>query len=94
LAKDVDGIDSMFTLIQGMFNKNRLRDIIRNFIYIPDSSKKNEKIVCRYPQYYAARALYDNIKKPKSPKETEKAELTLAPQVAVRVSPCFISHDC
>jgi len=63
LAKDVDGIDSMFTLIQGMFHKNRLRDIIRNFIYIPDSSKKNEKIVCRYPQYYAARALYDNIKR-------------------------------
>jgi type I restriction enzyme, R subunit len=63
LAKDVDGIDSMFTLVQGMFHKNRLRDIIRNFIYIPDSSKKDEKIVCRYPQYYAARSLYDNIKK-------------------------------
>jgi type I restriction enzyme, R subunit len=67
LAKEVDGIDSMFTLIQGMFNKNRLRDIIRNFIYIPDSSKKNEKIVCRYPQYYAARALYDNIKRSQKP---------------------------
>lgn len=67
LAKDVDGIDSMFTLIQGMFNKNRLRDIIRNFIYLPDNSKKEEKIVCRYPQYYAARALYDNIKKAQKP---------------------------
>lgn len=67
LAKDVDGIDSMFTLVQGMFNKNRLRDIIRNFIYIPDSSKKEEKIVCRYPQYYAARALYENIKKAQKP---------------------------
>jgi len=67
LAKEVDGIDSIFTLIQGMFHKNRLRDIIRNFIYIPDSSKKNEKIVCRYPQYYAARALYDNIKKAQKP---------------------------
>ena len=62
LAKDVDGIDSMFTLIKGMFNKTRLKDIIRNFIYLPDSSKKFEKIVCRYPQYYAARALYENIK--------------------------------
>lgn len=72
LAKDVDGIDSMFTLIQGMFHKNRLRDIIRNFIYIPDSSKKNEKIVCRYPQYYAARALYDNIKKAQRPKGNGK----------------------
>ena len=67
LAKDVDGIDSMFTLIQGMFHKNRLRDIIRNFIYIPDTSKKNEKILCRYPQYYAARVLYDSIKKAQKP---------------------------
>ena len=62
LAKDVDGIDSMFTLVQGMLHHDRLRDIIRNFIYIPDSSKKDEKIVCRYPQYYAARRLYDTIK--------------------------------
>jgi type I restriction enzyme R subunit len=72
LAKDVNGIDSMFTLIQGMFNKNRLRDIIRNFIYIPDSSKKNEKIVCRYPQYYATRALYDNIKLAQKPEGNGK----------------------
>jgi type I restriction enzyme R subunit len=72
LAKEVDGIDSMFTLVQGMFNKNRLRDIIRNFIYIPDSSKKNEKIVCRYPQYYAARALYDSIKQAQKPKGNGK----------------------
>ena len=72
LAKDVDGIDSMFTLIQGMFHKNRLRDIIRNFIYVPDSSKKNEKFVCRYPQYYAARALFDNIKKAQKPEGNGK----------------------
>ena len=68
LAKEVDGINSMYTLIQGMFHHNRLRDIIRNFIYFPDSSKKNEKIVCRYPQYYAARCLYDNVKKTQKPK--------------------------
>ncbi len=68
LAKDVDGIDSMFTLVQGILNQNRLRDIIRNFIYIPDTSKKNEKIVCRYPQYYAANRLYDNIKIAQRPK--------------------------
>ncbi len=59
---DVDGIASMHSMIQGMFNKERLVDIIHNFIYIPDSSKKEEKIVCRYPQYYATRKLYENIK--------------------------------
>ena len=72
LAKDVNGIDSMFTLISGMFDKNRLRDIIRNFIYIPDSSKKNEKIVCRYPQYYAAKRLFDTIKSAQKPEGNGK----------------------
>jgi len=50
-----------------MLHHNRLRDIVRNFIYLPDTSKKDEKIVCRYPQYYAARALYDSIKKAQKP---------------------------
>ncbi|MDP1728014.1 MAG: HsdR family type I site-specific deoxyribonuclease [Bacteroidota bacterium] len=62
LAKDVDGIESLYTLVQGMFDRGRLRDIIQNFIFLPDSSKKNEKIVCRYPQYYAAKKLFDNIR--------------------------------
>ena len=67
MPNEVDGINAMFTLIQGMFNRNRLRDIIQNFIYLPDSSKKNEKIVCRYPQYYAATKLFENIKQHQKP---------------------------
>jgi len=67
LDKDVDGIDAMYTLIHGMFNHDDLRGIIRNFIYIPDASKKDEKIVCRYPQYYAAIKLYENIKTHQKP---------------------------
>jgi type I restriction enzyme, R subunit len=64
---DVDGISSLYTLAQGMFNKYRLRDIVHNFIYIPDSSKKDEKIVCRYPQYYGANKLLANIQKHQRP---------------------------
>ena len=60
--QEVDGISSMYSLVQGMLQKDRLRDIIRNFIYIPDTSKKEDKIVCRYPQYYAANKLLENIK--------------------------------
>jgi type I restriction enzyme R subunit len=67
MPNEVDGIDALFTLIQGMFNRKRLRDIIQNFIYLPDSSKKNEKIVCRYPQYYAAVKLFENIKTHQKP---------------------------
>ncbi len=57
-----DGIDSLYTMIAGLFNQNRLRDIIKNFIYFPDTSSHDVKLLCRYPQYYAARKLYDNIK--------------------------------
>lgn len=61
LVKEVDGIDSLYTLIEGMFNRDRLRNIIRNFIFFPDSSKQDVKIVCRYPQFYAANKLFHNI---------------------------------
>ncbi len=62
-----DGISSLHTMLQGLFNKARLRDVIRNFIYFPDSSKAEVKIVCRYPQYYAARKLHHNIKLARKP---------------------------
>ncbi|WP_151087135.1 type I restriction endonuclease subunit R [Hymenobacter baengnokdamensis] len=61
LAQDVDGINTLYTLVEGMLDRTRLRDIVRNFIYLPDSSKRNEKVVCRYPQYYAAHKLYNQI---------------------------------
>lgn len=68
LDKEVDGINSMYTMIQGLFNKDRLREVIHHFIYFPDSNKQELKIVCRYPQYYAATKLLDNIKVHQKPK--------------------------
>lgn len=67
LSKDVDGIDSMFTLVKGILNHKRLLDIIQNFIFFPDTSKKEEKILCHYPQYYSARLLYNSIKLAEKP---------------------------
>lgn len=62
-AKDKagDGISSLRTMIAGLMRKDRLIDVIRNFIYFPDTSKDEQKFICRYPQYFAARALYQNI---------------------------------
>lgn len=62
MPNEVDGINSLYTMVQGMLQKERLGDIIQNFVFLPDSPNKEEKIVCRYPQYYAARALFENIK--------------------------------
>ncbi|MFP4243054.1 MAG: type I restriction endonuclease subunit R [Chitinispirillaceae bacterium] len=60
--KEQDGINSLYTMVKGMFNRVRLVDIIRNFVFFPDTSKEDVKIVCRYPQYYAARKLFQSIK--------------------------------
>lgn len=59
---DKEGVDSLFTMIKGLFNQKRFLDVIKNFIYFPDRSSKEEKIVPRYPQYYAANKLFESIK--------------------------------
>jgi type I restriction enzyme R subunit len=70
--KGVDGINSLYSMVKGMFNKDRLVDIVRNFVYFPDTSKEDIKIVCRYPQYYAARKLFYSIKKSMKPEGNGK----------------------
>nr|WP_320114672.1 HsdR family type I site-specific deoxyribonuclease [uncultured Desulfuromonas sp.] len=62
-----DGINALHTMIEGLFNPQRLRQTIRHFIFFPDTSKHQLKVVCRYPQFYAALKLYDNIKKHRKP---------------------------
>ncbi|WP_270659529.1 type I restriction endonuclease subunit R [Paraclostridium bifermentans] len=62
-----DGIDSLFTMVNGLFNKERFIDLIHNFIYFPDTSTKEEKIVPRYPQYYAANKLLNSVKRNMKP---------------------------
>ena len=62
-AKDkaCDGINSLKTMIAGLFRKDRLIDVVHNLVYFPDTSKDEKKYICRYPQYFAARSLFQNI---------------------------------
>jgi HsdR family type I site-specific deoxyribonuclease len=60
-SRDAEGINSLYTMIQGLFSPTTLVDVIRNFIFIPDVSRSEVKILCRYPQYYAATKLFHNI---------------------------------
>ncbi len=56
------GFNSLETMIRGLFRKDRLLGVIKDFVYIPDTSNSETKIVCRYPQYFAATILYDRLK--------------------------------
>ncbi len=65
-ANDTDtvanGISSLFTMIEGAFAKDRVVALLRDFVFYPDDSPKNEAIVCRYPQFFGARKMLENIK--------------------------------
>ena len=57
-----NGISSLFTMIKGAFAKDRVIALIRDFIFYPDDSPKSKAIVCRYPQFFGARKMLENIK--------------------------------
>ena len=65
-ANDTDkvsnGISSLLTMIKGAFAKERVLQILRDFVFYPDDSKKEEAIVCRYPQFFGANKMLDNIR--------------------------------
>lgn len=60
--KATEGISSLLTMMKGMFRKERLLSVMKDFVFLPDSSKKELKIVCRYPQFFATHKLFENIK--------------------------------
>ena len=70
--KDADGISSLVTMVKGLFRKDRLLAVVKNFVYFPDSGDKELKVVCRYPQYFAATKLFENIKKELRPEGSGK----------------------
>lgn len=71
--KPVDGIDSLDTMIKGLFTPDRLYEMIHNFIYFPDTDNgKYIKMVASYPQYFAATKLLENIKNQRKPEGNGK----------------------
>jgi len=59
---EVDGINSLYSLVKGLFRRDRLLAVIKDFIFFPDQTTKDVKVVCRYPQFFAASKLLANIK--------------------------------
>lgn len=65
--KALTGIETTTSIVHGMLHQKRLVDIIHHFVLFPDTSKNELKILARYPQYYAANKLYQNILKHRKP---------------------------
>lgn len=56
------GVGSLLTMIEGAFSKGRVTAILRDFVFYPDDSRRNEAIVCRYPQFFGARKMMESIR--------------------------------
>lgn len=57
--------DELQTMIKGVYSPERFLEIFRDYIYFQDSEYDSEEreIVCRYPQFFAARLLKQSIVK-------------------------------
>ncbi len=55
--------DELETMIKGVYSPKRFLEIFRDYIYFQDSEYDSEEreIVCRYPQFFAARLLKQSI---------------------------------
>ncbi len=57
------GVNYFTTLINGVFPKERILDILRNFIVFQDNKGKTVKIIAGYHQYFAVRKAVERTKK-------------------------------
>ncbi|MBN2795118.1 MAG: HsdR family type I site-specific deoxyribonuclease [Clostridia bacterium] len=57
-----DGINSLITMIKGALSQERITEILNDFVYYPDSTDVDLAVVTRYPQYFATKKMFENIK--------------------------------
>ncbi|MCL2290723.1 MAG: HsdR family type I site-specific deoxyribonuclease [Bacteroidetes bacterium] len=58
------GFHEIETLVTGALAPARFIEILRDFVYYPDPTLSKElQVVCRYPQFFATRKLFKNIRK-------------------------------
>ncbi len=63
-------LNSQEKLIAGMFRKEHLLDIVRNFILFDDKEGRIIKMVCRYPQFRAVQRAVERLRIGKSKRQT------------------------
>lgn len=63
-----DGIPSLITMIQGLFDHKTLLNLIHHYVYFPDTSKNDLMVLPKYSQYYASELLFESIKEHMRPK--------------------------
>jgi len=68
LDPDQEGIKSLISAVKGFYRKDRLIEILQDFIIYPDKGTKQQfPIICRYPQYFATNKLLQSIREHQKP---------------------------
>ncbi|MCF0133087.1 MAG: type I restriction endonuclease subunit R [Blautia sp.] len=58
---NANGIEGIKMLVKGLFHHETILNILKSYIYIPDTSDHDAIILPKYYQYYGAEKLYNNI---------------------------------
>jgi type I restriction enzyme R subunit len=65
---DQEGIKSLISAVNGFYRKDRLIEILQDFIIYPDKGTRQQfPIICRYPQYFATNKLLQSIREHQKP---------------------------
>jgi len=63
-----EGIKSLISAVNGFYRKDRLIEILQDFIIYPDKGTRQQfPIICRYPQYFATNKLLQSIREHQKP---------------------------
>lgn len=63
--EEAAGVDSFYSLVEGLLRKDRLLAMVKDFVFFPDALQQDDetKIIARPPQFFAANKLHANIKR-------------------------------
>lgn len=58
---NADGIDSIHMLINGLFARRTVLNVLNSYVYFPDHSDHSRMVLPKYYQYYGTEKMYANI---------------------------------
>lgn len=59
--RNADSVQGMFNIIEGIFDRRTILNILKSYVFIPDNSDNNLVILPKYYQYYGTESMFDGI---------------------------------
>lgn len=92
--KELDGINSLVTMVSGLFRKERLLAVIKDFVYFLIAQIKILRLFADILSILLRSSCLRISRRISDRKATARAALTLVRQAAEKATPCSSSPEC